>query len=92
MNLPSASKISTRLFSGVGDVNVVVFVQRNALRRGEIARRRQCMLLAAGADAAQQFQVVSVKHQHLVLLGVDHVEQAIFGIDRDPNRDQPDLL
>ncbi len=50
------------------------------------------MLLAARADLAQRLKAVGVVDQHLVLLRVDDVEQAVLFVDRDSYGIDQDLL
>ncbi len=71
---------------GVGHIDVVVFVERNKARQGEVARRGQLMFLAAGTDAALLFQGVGVVDHHLVGLRVHNIELAIFRVDSDSDR------
>ena len=70
---------------GVGNVDVPVFIQRNLGGSGEIARRGELVMLAAGSDAAFFFERVGIVDHNLVRLRIHYVELAVLGVDGDPD-------
>ncbi len=87
MNLPSASKISTRSFHVSVTYTVAILVDRNIGRLREISGRSKRVRLPAGSDLAQQLvRRIGVIDQHLVQVRIGHIQETILVIDGQPRR------
>src|SRR5208282_4602031 len=74
------------VIQGVGDEEVSVLIDGGVGRFGKLAGIGQGVVLARGSNLAYDVARVSVEHNHLVKVGIHHVQVPVLQIDGDAAR------